>query len=451
MSARESAPAAGEGRPRAVHRGGLRILLVSDAYPPIFGGATRAAQQLGRELRARGHDVAVATAWQRGLPAFEDDGGVSVHRIRGLVSRVGFVSADPVRYTPPPFPDPELALRLRRLIHRFQPDLVHSYGWLTYSCVPALWRSGIPLMLAAREYANVCAVRTLVRRREEGDQPCSGPEWGKCMRCAAIFYGPAKGSVAVSSVLGQRALLRRRADALHSVSHFCEAMVRRYLLHDRTLPARVLPDFRDDAAAAAPDPQILARLPSDPFILFVGSFRRIKGDQLLLDAYRRLPNPPPLVMVGARSAESMPRLPSGVLPLIDVPHSTVMAIWERALFGVCPSLAPEALGNTVHEGMSAGKAVIGTCPSGHEDMIEHGRDGVLVPRGDLDALTSALERLLADSAARERMGRLARISAERFTAAAVAPAIERFFVEIAAAHRGPGWGTTPARSRLASG
>lgn len=46
----------------------MRVLLVSDAYPPIIGGATRAAQQLGRQLTLRGHRVQVATAWQRDLP-----------------------------------------------------------------------------------------------------------------------------------------------------------------------------------------------------------------------------------------------------------------------------------------------------------------------------------------------------------------------------------------------
>lgn len=418
---------------RAASNGSLRILLVTDAYPPIFGGATRAAAQLGQQLLARGHRVAVATAWQRGLPALEDDAGVAVHRLRGLVSRAGFLSADPVRYTPPPFPDPELVLRLRRLINGFDPELVHSYGWLTYSCLPALWRTGIPLVLAAREYANICAVRTLVRRTPQGDLPCSGPAWGKCERCAAIFYGSAKGSVAVGSVLGQRTLLRGRIDGLHSTSRFCEGMVRRYLLHDRAPPARVLPDFRDDEEPGAPDEEIIAQLPSGPFILFVGSFRRIKGDQLLIDAYRRLADPPPLVMVGARSAEPMPELPPGVSALVDVPHSTVLAIWDRALFGACPSLAPEALGNTVHEGMSRGKVVIGTRPGGHEDMIEHGTDGILVPRGDLEALTGALEKLLCDGEDRERMGALARASAERFTAARVAPEIERFCVEVAAA------------------
>ncbi len=410
----------------------MRILLGSDAYPPIFGGATRAAQQLGRHLTERGHEVTVATAWQRGLPARQDDHGVSVHRLRGVVSRVPALSADPVRYTPPPFPDPELAWRLRRLMRSFEPDVVHSYGWLTYSLLPSLAGTGTPLVLAAREYANVCAIRTLVRQGRDRGRPCAGPAWAKCVDCAASFYGQPKGAVAVASVLGQRRALRRRIDAVHSVSRYCQAMVDRFLLDGRDVPTRVLPDFRDEEEPDAPDPSILARLPQDPFILFVGSFRRIKGDEILLDAYRGLVDPPPLVMIGARSAEPLPEFPPGVTPLIDVPHPTVMAVWDRCLFGVCPSVVSEALGNTVHEGMSRGKAVIGTTPGGHDDMIEHERTGILIPRGDSGALQKALQGLIDDPAACERMGRAARIRAADFDAEAVVPRIESFFEEVVA-------------------
>lgn len=413
----------------------MRILILSDAYPPVIGGATRAAQQLSRELHRAGHTVAVATAWQRNLPSFEDDAGVAVHRLPGLISRVPAFSADPVRYTPPPFPDPELVWRLRRLIRSFEPDLVHSYGWLTYSCLPALRRKRIPLILAAREYANVCPVRTLVRQGRQRGKACGGPAWGKCLECAGSFYDQPKGAVAVLSVLGQRRRLRRRIDAVHSVSRFCEGTIRRHLLADRVLPMEVLPDFRDDDVAQAPDPEILARLPEEPFILFVGSFRRIKGDEVLLQAYRLLGQPPPLVMVGARSIEPLPEFPPGVIPLVDVPHATVMAIWDRALFGVCPSVVPEALGNTVHEGMSRGRAMIGTRPGGHEDMIEDGRTGLLVGCGEVPELAAAMGRLLADSELRERLGREAAISAGRFSADAVMPRIEAFCQEIASAGR----------------
>lgn len=399
----------------------MRILLVNDAYPPVIGGATRAAQQLGRHLVARGHEVVVATSWQRGLAAAEDDDGIEVHRLRGVVSRLPFLSADPVRYTPPPFPDPELVWRLRRLVRAVRPDLVQSYGWLTYSCTVALARLDVPLVLSIREYANICAVRTLVRHGE----PCSGPQVAKCTECAGSFYGIAKGTVAVSGVLGLRGALRRRVDGLHSTSVFAQEAARRHLMGARRLPEAVIPDYHEPPGS--PDPTILRQLPTEPYILFVGAYRRIKGVETLLDAYGRLASPPPLVLLGARSAEPPPATRPGVTMLFDVPHDTVMAAWDRALFGVAPSLAPEALGNVVHEGMSRGRAVIGTRPGGHEDIIDDGVDGLLVPAGDVSALAEALHLLIEDEGLRARLQAAAVEKARRFTPEAVVPAFEAFW------------------------
>ena len=81
-----------------------------------------------------------------------------------------------------------------------------------------------------------------------------------------------------------------------------------------------------------------------------------------------------------------------------------MAMWERALFGVFPSKWPEPLATVVHEAMSNGRPVIGTTPGGHEDMIDDGETGFLVPGGDPDALAAAMARLIDDAALRERLG-----------------------------------------------
>jgi glycosyltransferase involved in cell wall biosynthesis len=404
----------------------MRILIVSDSYPPLIGGATIAAAQLGRQLAARGHDVTVATAWQRDAPSREDDHGVRVRRIRGLVSRVPALNADALRYTPPPFPDPEMVWRLRRLIRAHRPDVIHLYCWLSYSCVVATAGMSIPVLLAVRDYGNVCAVRTLVRQGRERGSRCTGPAWNKCHECAGAFYGQPKGFVAAGSVLGLRTLLRTRIDAVQSVSRFALAITQRFLLGPIQVPHEVLPDFLslDDTPA---DAATLARLPPDPYILFVGSFRRIKGDELLLQAYARLADPPPLVMVGARTTESLPTFPAGVLALFDVPHSTVMAIWKRALFGVAPSVVPEGLGNVLHEGMSAGKAVIGTRPGGHEDIVTHGVDGLLVESGNVDELVRAMRRLIDEPDLRRRLERAAPAAIGRFSAASVVPRFEALY------------------------
>jgi glycosyltransferase involved in cell wall biosynthesis len=104
-----------------------------------------------------------------------------------------------------------------------------------------------------------------------------------------------------------------------------------------------------------------------------------------------------------------------------------MAAWERCLFGVIPSLWPEPLGSVVYEGMSRGKAVIGTTPGGHTDMIASGETGLLVPAGDVPALTQAMRDLIDQPALRESFGRAAQARARLFTASVVVPQFERVY------------------------
>lgn len=372
--------------------------------------------------------MVVATAWQRNAPAFEYEGPVEVHRLRGLVSRVGMLSADPYRYTPPPFPDPEVVYRLRRLIRRFRPEIVHSYGWLSYSVIAAMRGSSIPVLLSARDYGYVCAVRTLVRQGVKKGELCSGPAYRKCLECAGAFYGQPKGTAAVLGVLSERFLLRRRMGGLHSPSRFAQRMMHQHLgIPKDDIPDVVLPSFRAAGPSGPPDEAVLSQLPEERFILFVGSFSRIKGDQLLIEAYSRLDSPPPLVMIGRRVPEPLPTFPDGVTPLFDVPHDTVMAAWERALFGVFPSVVPETFGNVVHEAMSCGRTVIGARPGGHEDIIEDGVSGLLVAAGDTDALAAALRLLLDDPDLRARMELAAVVRAQAFTSEAVMSAMQETY------------------------
>ncbi|MGH2443288.1 MAG: glycosyltransferase, partial [Chloroflexota bacterium] len=155
----------------------------------------------------------------------------------------------------------------------------------------------------------------------------------------------------------------------------------------------------------------------------------------LFEAYGRLTDPPPLILMGTRNTDTPSNFPSGVHVFYSVPHPTVMAAWDRSLFGVAPSILPEPLGNVVHEAMSRGKPVIGTYPGGMGDMIVDGESGLLVPAGDVTSLAGAMELLLGDPCLRDRLGSRAREHAARFTAAEVLPQIEQLYHDVLAQHR----------------
>jgi glycosyltransferase involved in cell wall biosynthesis len=404
----------------------MRILIASDHYPPLIGGAQIQTRLLARSLAERGHTVAVTTTWQHGLRSFEEDHGIPIYRLRQVASCVPDRFQRPLHHQPP-FPDPVTTVMLRRLIKRFKPDVVNSHGWFTYSCAAALLGTDSPLVVSVRDYGFSCATRTMLQMRRV---PCSGPAPLKCLRCATDYYGVGKGWLAALAVRAGRPLIRRKTVAVHSVSSYLQEVVRRDVFgksrngkENSPAPAVVEEIIHE---LVEPPPGLdaigngsrdrLAQLPSEPFILFVGALRREKGIYELLCAYRRLSSPPPLVLIGTVERETPQAFPEGVIVLTDFPHAAIGHAWERALFGIAPSLLPEPLGTVVCEAMSCGRAVIGTAHGGHPDIITHGVNGLLIPPGDSVALANAMQSLLEDPARRHRLGTAARAVGRRFAA-----------------------------------
>jgi glycosyltransferase involved in cell wall biosynthesis len=282
----------------------LRLLLVTDSYPPFVGGADRQIQMIAHAMRDNGHAVQVATPWQTGLLELEDDAGVTVHRIRALTTRVAWFSKNPGRRNHPPFPDPATTFALRRMVSRFRPDVVHSYGWISYSAAAAVIGTQIPLLVSARDYGYVCAVRNFLHYR---GAVCSGPAPLKCLRCAAFTYtqddagnavlgrvdapvtirhrlrGIGKSMVGVGGILIGKALLRAHLRGLHSNSHFVRSVMDQHLLHDgkrgnrSVVVEEVIPSFLLPDEADVPDETVLRLLPAEPYILFVGALLPQKG------------------------------------------------------------------------------------------------------------------------------------------------------------------------------
>jgi glycosyltransferase involved in cell wall biosynthesis len=411
----------------------MRVLLTCDLYPPFIGGAERQVQLLGRELVARGHEVRVASVWHDGLPVRRLEDGVDVWRLKALMTQVPWFSSDPARRIHPPSPDPALVLRLRRMIRRWRPDVVHANGWIAYSCAAALLGDDTPLIVSVRDYGYSCPLRTLMER----GRISTGPGLAKCISCASENYGLPKAIVATVGVLGNRPLLRRKLRAAHSVSRYVRSIVERDLLgpgvHDVLL--RTLPDIAPNAALVLPplsaaDQEYVVRLPAEPFVLFVGALNTHKGIGPLLEAHAAMQDAPPLVMIGSVSPETPATFPDGVVVLRDMPHRVVMEAWRRCLFGVVPSIWPDPLPGVVREGMSQRKAIIGTNVGGNPDMIVDGESGLLVPPGDVPALTAAMERLVRDADLRERLGAASALSAARYTAGDVVPLYEQLYRDV---------------------
>lgn len=75
----------------------------------------------------------------------------------------------------------------------------------------------------------------------------------------------------------------------------------------------------------------------------------------------------------------------------------------------------EAFGNVVVEAMAAGLPVVATdADHGPRNILTHGEDGLIVPRGDVDAMAEAIRSLVLDDELRLKMSAAGIRGAERF-------------------------------------
>ncbi|WP_067970670.1 glycosyltransferase family 4 protein [Nocardiopsis trehalosi] len=97
----------------------------------------------------------------------------------------------------------------------------------------------------------------------------------------------------------------------------------------------------------------------------------------------------------------------------------------------------EGFGMTIIEGFSVGvPAVSFDCPYGPREIIDHERNGLLVPHQDVAALADGLLRLVEDRDERVRMAQEALTSAADYDVAAITRRWEDFLAERLAAKRG---------------
>ena len=148
-----------------------------------------------------------------------------------------------------------------------------------------------------------------------------------------------------------------------------------------------------------PDPRFVpdarARARSSSFdVVYVGSLSVVKGVPLLIDAVRRLDCPDlRLVLAGGWGTRGMRRFVQracaedariSVHPGDPLPHL------QRAALCVHPSWE-DGFGYAPVEALACGVPAIVSANTGMRELIEPGRNGLVVPTGDLDALTQAIE------------------------------------------------------------
>ncbi len=401
----------------------MRILMLTQFYPPTIGGIERHVRDLSRALVARGHEVVVATLSRQGCAEFEVDEGVRIYRVRGTLQRVGLLFSDRERRCLPPWPDGEVMWGLRRVVMEERPEVVHAHNWMVHSFTLLKEWSQARLVMTLHDFSLVCAQNRFVYRKGV----CTGPMLAKCIECACGHYGVLKGGPTAIGNWWWEKVARGAVDMFVPVS---EAVAEGTELRRRGNPYRVVPNFIADELVCDEADPLLGQLPEEGFVLYVGDLVRDKGVEVLLRAYAGLKRKVPLVLIGRAVDDFSGVMSPNVTVLHDWPHGAVMAAWRRCALGVMPSLCADACPTVAMEAMAMGRAVIASRVGGLPDIVADGETGMLVPTSDETALRGAMESLLVDVRRREDMGEMGRRRVGAFRARTVVPRIEGVYEEV---------------------
>lgn len=380
----------------------LDVCLLSYRSDPYSGGQGVYVYHLSRALAALGHSVDVVS----GRPYPELDPRVNLIELPGanvFEAESNLGAFEPSFLRSPTklyewasaltggFPEPyAFGRRVVRYFEEHDPDydVIHDNQSLSYGLLELVER-GHPTVATvhhpitvdrelALSHADGLLSRALVRR------------WFRFLRMQESVARELPHVIAVSRASKQRAVRDFGIDAATAT-----------VIHNGIDTDRYAPRERERR------PTRLATT--------ISSDVPLKGLSYLLCAFarvrREVPDAELLVMGDLEGDGETGRLISelGIAEAIDcrrrIDDGEMVELYSSAAMAVVPSLY-EGFGLPAAEAMACGVPVVATTGGALPEVV--GDAGVLVPPGDVDALTRAITTLLSDAARRERLGSAAR-------------------------------------------
>ena len=367
----------------------MKILLVNDYATPAYG-SENLTLELRELLKRRGHDARLFASYARTV---DDQEVLADYQCFGTFSRFNRLLqvANPWAYW-----------KLRRVLEKFRPDVVHVRIFLLQlsPLILPLLRN-VPSLYHIVVYRPICPAGTKML-----------PDGTVCQVSA--------GTACVNRCFLLRSLLpnmlelwlwKRWSNAFNLITTNSHAM-RRRLMEEGV-------DVSDVVWNAVPTRPLRPPLSLPPTVAFAGRQVLEKGADILIRVFARVITRVPearLVLAGdGPERKRLERLITD-LGLSDRVFMTghilqpeMERLFDAAWVQAVPSRWDEPFGRSAAEAMMRGTAVVASASGGLTEIVgEDGQRGLLFPPGDEEALADAILLLLQNRELAEQMGKTGR-------------------------------------------
>lgn len=370
----------------------LRTLKVAITCYPSVGGSGILASALGENLARLGHEVHFIS-YERPFRLPPDSDRLHFHAV---------VINDYDLFKYPDYTLP-LSVKMAQVSRDFQLDLLHVHYAVPHATAAILAREMLPPGERPRVVTTLHGTDTTLLGKDAG-------------------YGPA-----IRHALN-------RSDAVTAVSAFLKSETHRLL--DFTDPIEIIHNFFEPRPPQRSREEVRRELgvrDDEVLILHSSNLRPLKRIDLLLDTMARIGAADSLkllILAGGKFApytEQVRRL--GLENQVMV-RENVNFIEDYLLSADLALITSdsESFCMSILEGMFFACPSVATNVGGIPEVIEDGKTGLLVPAGDAEALSCAVESLIRDPERRAALGRAAQSRArERFSADIIVPRYEALY------------------------
>ena len=364
----------------------MKILIVSDSFPPLYTGVSKYAWELSENLSRRGHCIEVLTGGWTGYPKNYRFCGVTVNRVGRLIKIPANGTYCWITF------GRDIFSETKKIISRGF-DIVHMMGPL-----------GLTLPYLATVYSKTTNVGTFLSYVERN------PAFFLFKPFLRYFYNKLLLKIAISSA--------------------AEISVKKYFGGNFTIipPGVDIERFRNSDKRFQDEKK--------KNILFVGRLDERKGTKVLISAFLRLKRKDTrLIIVGDgpmrktlenRYKHSLDK----VIFTGSVSEEDLPSFYSSAYFCVFPSKGGESFGIVIAEAFAAGKTVIASNIQGYKEVVKNGYNGLLFENKNIDELAEKMEFLLSNPEYVKSLEEGASKSAELYSWKKIISQIENSYTRI---------------------
>jgi len=399
----------------------MRILLTHNNYS-VQGGAEVFYHEIGRLLEANGHEVARFSCAEDGLDAPYADYFPQVDHYGegGLISKAARVPS--VIY------NRKARAAMARLIADFRPDIIHGfaiYGRLTPAILDAARAAKVPVVLSCNDYKHICPNYKLFHHGHLCED-CKGGRFSSALRNRCCHDSTAVSAVSMleAYVHERLDLWRKNVDCFLFASRFMAAKTEAFWGKGRVKMDFLRNPF-DATAHHIP-------LHAGDYILYFGRLIEEKGVDVLIEAARRAPEVPVVIIGEGPDHEKLVRAAETLknVRVVGPAWGEDLKTWlHGARAVVVPSLWHENFPYVILQSFAAGKPVLGAERGGIPELVNAGPHGWLFDPLDPDALASHLTRIcdIPDSRIMEMGAAAQRYVADEFNDTAIYSELKRIY------------------------